>query len=163
MNDLEAKCELFYLGRKGRVFSSSSRTVFDLPMIAPGRFSTEASVDKDGVYLARLVAKDENDAEEPKENSGESQELVRTVGLVVSSSLEFAKLNADRELAEAITKVTGGDINPEPESVFRASEKSIRLKDYGVWFLILAALLFIGDCLARRWPAVSLFLERRKT
>lgn len=163
MNDLEAKCELFYLGRKGRVFSSSSRTVFDLPMIAPGRFSTEASVDKDGVYLARLVAKDENDAEEPKENSGESQELVRTVGLVVSSSLEFAKLNADRELAESITKVTGGDINPEPESVFRASEKSIRLKDYGVWFLILAALLFIGDCLARRWPAVSLFLERRKT
>ncbi|MDP7135614.1 MAG: hypothetical protein QF437_34340, partial [Planctomycetota bacterium] len=84
------------------------------------------------------------------------KELVRTVGVVVSSSLEFARLSTDQSLAETITKTTGGDINPEAESVFRASEKSISLKDYGVW-------LFVGDCLARRWPAVSLFLEGRKS
>ncbi|MDA0841267.1 MAG: VWA domain-containing protein [Planctomycetota bacterium] len=165
MNDLEAQCELFYLGRKGRVFSSSSRTVLRLPLIAPGRFSAETSVDKDGVYLARMVAK--NKEAKGKENvaaeSDASKELVRTVGIVVSSSLEFARLSTDQALAESITIATGGDINPGPESVFRASEKSIRLKDYGVWFLILAALLFVGDCLARRWPAVSLFWEGRKS
>ena len=154
MNDLDVRCELYYLGRKGRVFSSSARTTVELPMIAPGRFSAEHAVDKDGVYLARLVARD-TDKEE-------SEELVRTVGLVVSSSLEFSRLNANQELAETIVAQTGGQMSPEPESVFRESEHSVSLKDYGVWFLIAAAVLFVCDCLSRRWPAVKLALERRR-
>jgi uncharacterized membrane protein len=160
MNDLAVRCELYYLGKKGRVFSSSSRTAVELPMIAPGRFAKEHSVDKDGVYLARLVA---GRAPEPGQAAAqETGELVRTVGLVVSSSLEFARLNVNQGLAEAVASATGGKANSGPESVFRESEQARSLKDYGVWFLVFAALLFVCDCLVRRWPAVKLALERPK-
>ena len=173
MNDLESVCELYYLGKDGRVFSSSSRTTLGLPMVAPGRFSATTSVDKDGVYLVRLVAAKPS-SEGSKGSTAQglkgssappvplAEPLVRTIGVVVSSSLEFSRLDANLELAGAVASATYGKVGAEPESVFRDSDRTLRQKDYGVWLLILAAVMFLADCLARRWPAVRLLLESRR-
>lgn len=158
MNGLETRCELYYLGKQGRVFSSSARTALAMPLAAPGRYAATHSVDKDGVYLARFVAREKSDADASR---AASPEWVATTGLVVSSSREVSLFRANRSLAETMAAATGGRVGHDPAGVFRPSRASPRLRDYGFGCLILSCLLFLADCLARRWPAVQSFLQTR--
>jgi len=151
LNDQEIGAEVYYLGKKGHVFSRAAVTRVALDQTAPGRYRGDLSVQKNGVYAVKIA-----DAE---------HEAVKTTGVVVSTFKEQAALTTNEGLLRQLAAITGGKHSPTPRETMEVSRaKKTRPYEVGPGALMLAAFLFFGDVLVRRLPAVLVFVrERSKT
>lgn len=141
MHDQEIAAEVYYLGKKGHVFSRAGMTRVPLQQSAPGQYRATHEVNKSGVYAIKI--------------SDSGRNAVTTAGVVVSTFKEQSSLSPNRELLKKIAEITGGKSEPTINEAMRpAKSKKARPFELGTWALMLAAFLFLGDVLARRLPAV---------
>ena len=149
VNDQPPKAGLYPLGEKGQLFSEESRIEIGMTQTGPGRYEARHKVDRSGVYLFKVARED---------GTG-----VATTGAVVSVRKELASLLPNVAMREKLCEVSQGRLAESPSDVFnlRGSAKK-RPHDIGSALLLIACLLFVLDVLARRWPAVVEFFERRK-
>ena len=147
MHDQEIAAEVYYLGKKGHVFSRAGMTRVPLQQSAPGQYRATHEVNKSGVYAIKI--------------SDSGRNAVTTAGVVVSTFKEQSSLSPNRELLKKIAEITGGKSEPTINEAMRpAKSKKARPFELGTWALMLAAFLFLGDVLARRLPAVIEALQR---
>lgn len=150
VNGRDMLAEVYYLGKKGHVFSRAAVTRIPLDQSAPGRYRGTHRVTKNGVYAVRIADRERS--------------AVTTAGVVVSTFKEQAGLSINRELLKRIAATTGGRYEPSPEEAMKVTRaKKTRPHEVGAWALMIAAFLFLADVIARRLPAVlELLRERRR-
>jgi len=142
------RCEVFYLGEQGFVYSPTAVERVELEGRAPGRYSGSYRAQRKGIYALKVA--------------GEERGLVATTGLVVSNLKEYLALGSDRAFLKDLAKAGGGAFGVEPTAVAALEGKTREdLVDLGRWAVLAAVILFGLDVVARRWPAFQRLLERK--
>lgn len=114
--------------------------VISLRRVASGRFEAQAPADAAGAYWITAVI-----------NTPDGAMTTASAGAVSTYQEEFSFLPPDPALAREIAEVTGGRVDPPPDSFFDAVATRGR-NDLAVWPWLagLALALFLVDVAARR-------------
>ncbi|HEU5090893.1 MAG TPA: VWA domain-containing protein, partial [Roseiflexaceae bacterium] len=109
--------------------------------VGPGRYRAVAETGNPGVYIAQVAAVD-----------ARGQAVGTTTGgVVVSYSLEYSTQRENPQLLNDIAAISGGTINPLPDTVFAPTPQTVgAVRDLGLPLLWLAMLLWPFDIALRR-------------
>lgn len=116
------------------------RSRVSLQQLAPGRYSTSFNSDQPGAYHLEIALS----------QNGEVQSR-QSRGLIVGYPDELRVRPPNESLLREIARVSGGQFNPSPESVFdRQDETATRYRPLWPWLLSAAGLLLVLDVALRR-------------
>ena len=140
----------FYpLGEEGYVFSRTSAEEVPMTQTAPGRYGCEYRAPGKGVYIARVAGARPRD--------------VATAAFVVSLTAEEAALSADDAALKRWAAAGGGGFGASASAWMDLAGKTRESAvNVSLWAMVLAALVFTVDVVARRWPAFARFFARGK-
>jgi uncharacterized membrane protein len=132
---------------EGRLLNpSGASSALSFVQVGPGRYHAVAPADQPGAYLAQVLALDA-DGQPLGTVSG---------GLVVSYSPEYGTRSSDPSLLAELAELTGGRVNPPPESLFEPVGQQVgQVREISLPLLWLALCLLPLDIALRR-----LFLRR---
>lgn len=148
VNGCKLESGVYSLGEKGQVFSSAGCLTVDLKQAGPGLYQGRCKVERDGVYLFKVSARDGG--------------MVRTTGAIVTANKETRSLLTNRQLAQDLCKATGGQVVKDVTRVHGITlSGQKRLHDMSGILLALACLVYLMDVTARRWPAITGYFRRR--
>jgi Ca-activated chloride channel family protein len=142
------RCELFYLGEKGYVYSPSSAETVALKATAPGRYSGSFRAQRKGIYAVKLA--------------GAVAGQIATTGLVVSNFREYLSLGPNKKMLKDLATVGGGESDGALEKLSSLDGKRReQMIDAGQWALLMGVILFGLDVVVRRWPAFQRMFARK--
>lgn len=113
---------------------------------APGRYVAEFETAQSGAYHLELTQK----------QKGQSLSA-QSRGLVIGYEEEFRLKPTNEDLLKAIAQVSGGQFNPEPETIFEDQERTVaRATPLWPYLVLAAAFIFLADVALRRIDFVLL-------
>jgi Ca-activated chloride channel family protein len=116
------------------------RTRITLQQTAPGQYSTTFASDQPGAYHLEIALT----------QAGEVRSR-QSRGLIAGYPEELRIQPPNESLLKEIARVSGGQFNPSPESVFdRQNEMATRYRPLWPWLLSAAGLLLVLDVALRR-------------
>lgn len=142
------RCETYYLGEQGCLYTRSNMEQFQLDAAGPGRYSGSHRIHSKGIYAVKF--------------RGPEQGQIVSTGIVVSNFREYLTLGSDKKFLKDLSDAGGGNLDSETAALSSISGKQREaMTDVGHWALLAACVLFFGDVAARRWPAILRVLRRR--
>ncbi|MFQ3632358.1 VWA domain-containing protein [Roseiflexus sp.] len=137
-------------------------TAVQFQQIGPGQYRAVVDTSSPGVYLAQVAAAD-----------AEGRQIgVAVTGIVVSYSLEYSAQRANLPLLTEVAGVSGGRIDPPPETAFVSPNQNVgSVREIGFPLLWLALVLWPLDIAVRRVmlrmedvaPWLERFRQRRRS
>lgn len=124
------------------VAPDGSKKEVPLNLSAPGQLEAFWSASQQGSYHAQILLKRNGQLVEQQYVSG-------TIGYPE----EFSLRPPDEEKLRKLAEGTGGKFNPAPGEILSGDDRQAEVeRELWPWLLLLAALIFVGDVAARRWP-----------
>jgi hypothetical protein len=144
----DVRCEIYYLGEQGCLYTRSNMELFQLNADGPGRYSGSHRIHSKGIYAVKF--------------RGPEQGQIVSTGMVASNFREYLTLGPDKKFLKDLCDAGGGALDADASALASISGKQREtLNDLGHWALLAACILFFGDVAARRWPAILRVLRGR--
>jgi uncharacterized membrane protein len=136
----------FLDGELGVVNPDKRQNVVELEQVAPGRYRGTFPAREEGVYLAGLLTRRE------EQTLGS-----RIVGTVVPYAQEYRELGADEAFLREISELTGGGALSDPKEAFTVHRRRSRIPtDLWPWLVGLVTLALVPEIAIRRvGPAIA--------
>jgi Ca-activated chloride channel family protein len=136
----------FLDGQVGVVNPDKRQSVVELEQVAPGRYRSTFSTPEEGVYLAGLLTRKE-------------QQMVgsQIVGTVVPYAQEYRELGANESFLREISELTGGGSLGTPGEAFTLNRRRSRVPtDLWPWLVGLVTVALVPEIAMRRLgPALA--------
>ncbi|HEY3322833.1 MAG TPA: VWA domain-containing protein [Planctomycetota bacterium] len=140
--------ELYYLGEQGYLYSRTTQEKIALAADGPGRYAGGLRLSKKGLYALKVA--------------GPEHGQIVTTGLVLSNFKEYLSLTANSAFLSELASAGGGKSGVDPAQALSLDGKQREtMTDVSHWGILLAAVLFLADVLARRWPALAPLFVRK--